>query len=73
MFCIVAPAGTARDIVQRLSQEIGRVLRQPALRERFAPVGVELSPGTPEEFADIIRGEIPKWGKVMRDAKIAPE
>ena len=72
-FGIVAPAGTPRDIVQRLSQEIGRVLRQPALRQRFAPVGVELSPGTPEEFADIIRGEIPKWGKVMRDANIAPE
>lgn len=72
-FGIVAPAGTPRDTVQRLSQEIGRILRQAALRERFAPVGVELAPGTPEEFGEYIRSEIPKWGKVMRDAGVAPE
>ena len=72
-FGIVAPAGTPRDIVLRLSQEIGKVLRQPALRERFAPAGVELAPGTPEDFAGYIRSEIPKWGKVLRDARVTPE
>ena len=44
-----------------------------ALRERFAPQGVELAATTPEEFAEIIKTEIPKWGKVLRDAKLAPE
>ncbi len=72
-FGLVAPAGTPRDIVGRLSQEFARVARQPALRERFAPQGVELASTTPEEFADIIRAEIPKWGKVLKDANVAPE
>ena len=72
-FGIVAPAGTPRDIVNRLSQEIGRLLKQPALRERFASVGVELAPNTPEEFAAFIKAEIPKWSKVLRDANVAPE
>ena len=72
-FGLVAPAGTPREAVLRLSQEFARVSRQPALRERFAPQGVELASTTPEEFADIIRAEIPKWGKVLKDAKVAPE
>ena len=72
-FGLVAPAATPRDVVARLSQEFARVARQSALRERFAPQGVELASTTPEEFADIIRAEIPKWGKVLRDANVAPE
>jgi tripartite-type tricarboxylate transporter receptor subunit TctC len=72
-FGLVAPAGTPREAVQRLSQELVRITRQAALRERFAPQGVELSATTPEEFADIIRAEIPKWGKVLKDANVAPE
>ena len=72
-FGLVAPAGTPRDIVTRLSQELAKVAQQPALRERFAPQGVELSATTPEEFAAIIKSEIPKWGKVLRDANVAPE
>jgi len=69
----VAPAGTPREIVARLSTEFARVSRQAALRERFAPQGVELVATTPEEFAEIIKTEIPKWGKVLRDANVAPE
>ena len=72
-FGLVAPSGTPREIVARLSQEFARVSRQAALRERFAPQGVELAATTPEEFAEIIRAEIPKWGKVLRDANVAPE
>ena len=72
-FGLVAPAGTPRDIVTRLAQELAKVAQQPALRERFAPQGVELSATTPEEFAAIIKSEIPKWGKVLRDANVAPE
>ena len=72
-FGLVAPAGTPREVVVRLSQELARVTRQTALRERFAPQGVELSATTPQEFADIIKAEIPKWGKVFRDANVAQE
>ncbi len=72
-FGLVAPAGTPREIVARLSQEVAKVTRVSALRERFAPQGVELSASAPEAFAEFIKSEIPKWGKVLRDANVAPE
>ena len=72
-FGLVAPAGTPREITTRLATELAKVVRQPALRERFAPQGVELAATTPEEFADFIKAEIPKWGKVLKDANVAPE
>ena len=72
-FGLVAPAGTSREVTGRLALELAKVARTPALRERFAPQGVELSATTPEEFGDIIRSEIPKWGKVLKDANVAPE
>lgn len=72
-FGLVAPAGTPREIVTRLSQEVAKITRVPALRERFAPQGVELSASAPEAFAEFIKSEIPKWGKVLRDANVAPE
>jgi len=72
-FALVAPAGTPRDAILLLSQELGRAMRAPGLRERFAPQGVEFAPGTPEELAQVIRSEIPKWGKVLKDANVAPE
>ena len=72
-FGLVAPAGTPREIVMRLAQEVAKITRQTALRERFAPQGVELSASLPDEFAEFIKTEIPKWGKVLRDANVAPE
>ena len=72
-FGFVAPVGTPKEIVTRLSQEISKVTRQSGLRERFAPQGVELASSRPDEFAEFIKAEIPKWGKVLRDANVAPE
>ncbi len=67
-FGLLAPAGTPRPIVDRLSQEIGKVLGQKAIRERFSTV--EMTPTTPEGFAAHIQREIPKWRKVVTEAKI---
>ncbi len=72
-FGLVTTAGTPPAIVQRLSQEIGRILRQPELREKFGQSAIELTPGTPEEFGTLIRTDIAKWTKVLRDAGIKPE
>ena len=72
-FGLVAPAATPRDIVNRLSQELARILRQPALQARFANLGVEFSASSPDEFATYIRAETVKWGKVFRDAKVEQE
>jgi tripartite-type tricarboxylate transporter receptor subunit TctC len=68
---MLAPAGTPVAVVTRLSQDIDKVLRQPAMRERFS--SLEITPSTPEAFAEHINREIPKWRKVFEAAKIAPE
>ena len=70
-FGILAPAGTPAPIVNRLSQDIIRILAQPSMRDRFGTV--EITPSTPEGFASHIRREIPKWRKVYAAANIAAE
>lgn len=67
-FGLLAPAGTPQSVVNRLSQEVGKVLQQKGIRERFNTV--DLTPTTPEGFAEHIRREIPKWRKVVTEAKI---
>ena len=68
-FGLLAPAGTPQPIVNRLSQEIGKVLQQKSLRDRFNTV--DLTPTTPEGFAAHIQREIPKWRRVVTEAKIS--
>ena len=70
-FGIVAPAATPRAIVTRLAGEIGKVLNRPSFRARLP--ALDIAPGTPEAFAQHIRSEIPKWRKVIADAKIVIE
>ncbi len=67
------PARTPRPILDRGNVEINRVLKTPALAQRFAGVGLEPAGSTPEEFAKMIRSEIVKWGKVVASAKIRVE
>jgi tripartite-type tricarboxylate transporter receptor subunit TctC len=70
-FGIVAPAATPRAIVTLLSADIGKVLNQPQFRERLSTL--DIAPGTPEAFGAYIRSEIPKWRKVIQNAKIVIE
>lgn len=72
-FGIVAPASTPRAIVQRLSSEIVEILKDPALRERYRPNGVEIGGSTPEEMTARIRADRPIWSEVQRQAGITPE
>ena len=67
---LLAPAATPKPVVARLHDEVVRELREPALRERLAAVGIETAGNTPEEFGRAIREEIATWGKVVRAAGI---
>lgn len=69
---IVAPARTARPVIQRLDALIAQALRHPDLRERFDAQGIDTAASTPEIFATFLRQEVSKWTKVIRDAGIAP-
>src|SRR6267154_1873703 len=65
---VVVPAATPRPLVERLNADIVKVLRVRDLRERLESLGAELAPGTPQDFADYIAREIPKWAKVVKDS-----
>jgi tripartite-type tricarboxylate transporter receptor subunit TctC len=63
---IVVPSATPRDLVKRISADIGRALQAPELKARMQEAGMSPSADTPEQFDAYIRAEIDKWGKVVR-------
>ena len=67
---MVFPGGTPRPIVLKANAEIVRLLKSPAIRDRFSGLGLEPLGSTPEEFRDLIRREIPMWHKVAKQANI---
>ena len=69
----LAPAGTPREIVARLSAETAKVLAAPEIRARFEQLGVEPVGGTPAEAARFLDQEIEKWARVITTAKVKPE
>jgi tripartite-type tricarboxylate transporter receptor subunit TctC len=70
---ILAPAGTPREIVNRLNSEIHKALASADLKQRFANAGVEPLPSTPEHFAGFIKSEMVRYAKVIKDAGIRIE
>jgi tripartite-type tricarboxylate transporter receptor subunit TctC len=72
-FGLMAPAGTPRDAVARLSAESAKALNLSATRERLQSLGLNPAPNTPEEFARFIRGELERWAKVARAVNIRAE
>ena len=65
---IVAPAGTPKDVVNKLAAEITRIIRAPEMTERLVQMGVDPMGGTPEEFGKLIRVETARFGKAVRDS-----
>ena len=67
---IWAPAKTPDAVIRKLNQEFVRVLNQPDVKERLLNSGVEAVGNSPEQFAALIRSEIVKVGKLVKDAGI---
>jgi tripartite-type tricarboxylate transporter receptor subunit TctC len=65
--------GTPPELVARLNTELVRLLREPAVHQRLLQIGAEPQPGTPAEYASMMRGEIVKWEAVVRQANIRME
>jgi tripartite-type tricarboxylate transporter receptor subunit TctC len=65
---VVVPRATPEPLVERLNSDIVRALNAHDLRERLESLGAELAAGTPQDFADYIAREIPKWAKVVKDS-----
>jgi tripartite-type tricarboxylate transporter receptor subunit TctC len=70
---VVAPAGTPREIVQRLYTEIDQIVKQPATRERMLQNDFEPAIMDPKAFGAFIRSEIATWAKVVKAAGIKAE
>jgi tripartite-type tricarboxylate transporter receptor subunit TctC len=66
----LAPAGTPKEIVDRLARDIAKVLADPKVVASLAKTGVEPHPMSPEEFGRYIKREYDTWGKVVKDANI---
>ena len=70
---LLAPSRTPPVVVVRLFDEMQAILKMPAIRERFAAEGVETGGMPSAQLAAVIKSEIPKWAKVIRDAGIKAE
>jgi len=66
------PAGTPDAIVRKLNEAVNRAIRSPDVRARLEQLAFEPVGGTPREFADYVKAEVPKWRKVIEDARIEP-
>jgi tripartite-type tricarboxylate transporter receptor subunit TctC len=69
-FGFLAPAGTPQAIVDKVHQDTVKVLAMPDVQKRFADNGLDVVGGTPAEFAQVIRTEIPYWAKIIKEAGI---
>jgi tripartite-type tricarboxylate transporter receptor subunit TctC len=72
-FTIVAPAGTPKEIVQRLHAEIVKALADPEVRAKYADQGLTIRGTTPEELGAATREQLARYGKLMKEAGIKAE
>jgi len=64
----ITPAGTPKEIIAKWNSEVTRILSTPEMKVFFAQQGAEPTPTSPEEFAALIRREIPKYAKIIKDS-----
>ncbi|MBM3359537.1 MAG: tripartite tricarboxylate transporter substrate binding protein [Betaproteobacteria bacterium] len=67
---VLAPAGTPRDVVAKLSAEISRSLALADVKERLLREGADPAPGSPEQFAQFIQTEVAKYAMIIREAGV---
>lgn len=72
-FGLLGPAGLPRPILARLNGEIGRILADDETKSRWAPIGMEPRPTSPEDFDRLIRSEIELYTRIARAANIASQ
>jgi tripartite-type tricarboxylate transporter receptor subunit TctC len=72
-FGFMAPNGTPRDIVTRMNSELNRIVKLPDIVERLSGQLFDIRTGTPEAFSELIRSDIAKWSRVVRDGNIKPD
>jgi len=69
----LAPAGTPKAIIAKLNAEINAALKLPDVRAKLEAAGIDIQGGTPEAYAALIKSDLAKWGKVVKEANIPAE
>jgi tripartite-type tricarboxylate transporter receptor subunit TctC len=67
---LMAPLGTPKAVVDRLAAETAKLLQLPDTRERFATLGLEMTPGGPERLAEVVATDLATWGPVAKRAGV---
>lgn len=70
---IFAPAGTPRAVVDRLAEAIAKVVASKPVQERFIALGAEPKSNTPQEFAQLVKADLARWGRVVKEGNIKLE
>jgi tripartite-type tricarboxylate transporter receptor subunit TctC len=69
---LLAPAGTPAALVNKVNAEMKKAIGDPAFRKHIESIGMEPASSTPKELGDMIRSELARWTKVIKDAGIQP-
>ena len=69
----MAPAGTPKEVVQRLNGAIGQILAMPEVQQKLLAAGAEVASGSPEQFAALLRNETSAWAAVIERSGIKPD
>lgn len=72
-FGVSVPARTPRPVVLKLNRDLQELLKLANVKERFAALGLDPQGGSPERFANIIREDIERWSKVVKEAGVSSE
>ncbi len=68
---LVAPAGTPAEVVAALQKQVAAAINTPAVRQKLVDFGIEPVASTPQQYADLVRTEIVRWHKLIREQKIS--
>jgi tripartite-type tricarboxylate transporter receptor subunit TctC len=72
-FGLVAPAGTPKDVLEKLQKDVADVLKDAELRTKFETMGLQPGSGTPAQFESLIKADAAKWGATIKAANIHAE
>lgn len=72
-FAIAGPGALPKDVVDKLNGAVNQALKQPAVQEKLAGVGIQPMPMSPSELKGFVDKEVTKWVNLAREAKVQPE
>lgn len=67
-FGILGPANLPRDVVAKLNADINKALKDPELQKKLGAQGADIAGSTPEQFGKLIRDDIARWGRIVKDS-----